>query len=108
MAMAEAEQDLLGKMIQTLILLPDGSEGLFFNFFEPRVLPKIALEPLIVENPPEIVFIYGGEEDWVDKSGAIKLSERFPRRIIYKNYEGLGHNIPFHPAVCKEIFAEIL
>lgn len=57
--MTEQEQEMLLKIILTLILLPDGSEDVFFKFFEPRVIPKVALEPLLTD-PPEIVFIYGG------------------------------------------------
>jgi pimeloyl-ACP methyl ester carboxylesterase len=42
-----------------------------------------------------IVLIYGGEADWVDKTGAKRISERFPDHIRFINIENCGHNIPF-------------
>jgi hypothetical protein len=39
------------------------------------VLPKIALEPLITVDPMiNIIMVYGGNSDWVDKTGAKKIS----------------------------------
>lgn len=34
----------------------------------------------------ETLLIYGGEEDWVDKSGGKKVSERFPGKIRLANF----------------------
>lgn len=34
----------------------------------------------------ETVLIYGGEEDWVDKSGGKKISARFPGKIKMASY----------------------
>lgn len=69
-------------IVETLILLPDGSESLFFKYFEPRVLPNVPLEPLLVDEPcTKITIVHGGEEDWVDKTGSTKISLRFPGQI---------------------------
>jgi hypothetical protein len=43
--------------------------------FEPRVIPKIPLEPFFVKEPiVEIIMVYGGDADWVDKTGARRIS----------------------------------
>lgn len=69
-----------------MILLPDGSETLFFDYFHPRVIPRIPIEPLLVNEPNvDILLIFGGEEDWVDKMGAKKIAGRFPNKIKYVN-----------------------
>lgn len=57
---------------------------MFFDYFEPRVIPKVAIEPLLKDAPQmDIILVYGGEEDWVDKGGAKKISQRFPQSIRY-------------------------
>jgi hypothetical protein len=38
--------------------------------------------PIFVEEPPfPIKILYGGEEDWVDKTGAQRIREKFPSKI---------------------------
>jgi hypothetical protein len=32
-----------------------------------------------------MLLVFGGEEDWVDKNGAKKISARFPEKIKYAN-----------------------
>jgi hypothetical protein len=34
---------MLYRVIETFILIPDGSESLFFKLFDPRVIPKTPL-----------------------------------------------------------------
>jgi BRCT domain type II-containing protein len=46
------------------------------------VLPKLALEPLIKEEPSlPIVLVFGGELDWVDRTGAKRLADKYPSRV---------------------------
>jgi hypothetical protein len=87
-------RDLLIRMVE----LGDGSEGVFFRYFEPRVLPKFPIKPIFNEEPPfKITIFYGGEEDWVDKTGAEHLVSKFPKKISMKIVPECGHNFPFAP-----------
>ena len=80
----EKEKEIFTNIIMTLISLPEGSDSLFYDFFRPRVIPKIALEPLITEEPKVgVSIVYGGEIDWVDKKGAQSLSLKFPEKIKF-------------------------
>jgi hypothetical protein len=47
-----------------------------------------------------MILVYGGESDWVDKAGAMKISDRFPNHIRFLNIENIGHNIPFDMKTC--------
>lgn len=62
---------------------------------------------MVSEPAVETLLIYGGEEDWVDKSGGRKVSERFPGKVRMASYE-CGHNIPFHSAVMARLIKELL
>lgn len=44
----------------------------------------------------------------MDKTGAKKLTDRFPKKISFRDVEGVGHNIPFNKALCQQIFGEII
>lgn len=78
----EKGKEIMSKILHTLVALPDGSEPVFFDYFLPRVLPKVAIEPLIQEEPVvKVTLVYGGQGDWVDKSGPEKIAARFPERI---------------------------
>lgn len=102
------EKVLICRIIETLIALPDGSEHLFYQLFEPRVLPKMALEPLIKEQPKlPIVLVFGGELDWVDRTGAKRLSERFPQKIKIVEIPGITHNIGLHTVQCHQLFKQL-
>ncbi len=62
---------LLSNFVET----SDGSQSLFFDLFQPQVLPKIALQPLMMKEPfAKINIVYGGDKDWVDKTGASKIA----------------------------------
>jgi hypothetical protein len=51
-------KDLLIAMVD----LQDGSENLFFNYFEPRVIPKFPIEPIFNDSfPVKIKIFYGNE-----------------------------------------------
>ena len=47
------------------------------------MLPKYPLEPLLLENKINlnVKIIYGGEEDWVDKTGAYLIKEKYKDRF---------------------------
>lgn len=47
------------------------------------------------EPPIDVVIVYGGEEDWVDKQGANHLAKLYPRRVQVVESEG-GHSLPFY------------
>lgn len=62
-------------LFSNFIETSDGSQNLFFDLFQPQVLPKIPLQPMIMKEPfAKITIVYGGDEDWVDKSGAKKIA----------------------------------
>jgi hypothetical protein len=48
--------------------------------------------------------VYGGTADWVDKTGAKRISERFPERLYFLDVENCGHNIPFDMLLCRQLF----
>jgi hypothetical protein len=56
----------------------------------------------------DIVMVYGGEADWVDKTGARRISQRFPERLKYIDIQNCGHNIPFDIVLCRELFEKYL
>jgi hypothetical protein len=41
--MSEEEREMIYRIIEILIMLPDGSECLFYKYFLPRVLPIVPL-----------------------------------------------------------------
>jgi pimeloyl-ACP methyl ester carboxylesterase len=89
-------------------MLPDGSESLFYNFFLPRVLPIVPLEPLFLIAPQiPILLVYGGENDWVDRTGAQKMAKRFPAMVSLVDIPGITHNIALHTVQCKELFQQL-
>ena len=103
----EREKQLFSSILKTMIALPTGSESLFFSYFDPRVLPKVPLEP-IFENPPlQVTLVYGGESDWVDKKGGVRLGKKYPERVEVKILEKCSHNIPFHTSECVALFEEL-
>lgn len=52
--------------------------------------------------------VYGGTADWVDKTGAKRISERFPERLYFLDVENCGHNIPFDMLLCRQLFERYL
>lgn len=44
----------------------------------------------------------------MDKTGAKRISERFPEHIRFINIENCGHNIPFDIAICRQLFQKFL
>ena len=79
-----------------MINLPDGSENLFFNYFEPRVLPKEPLQPFFEKLTIEKdIRIYFGENDWADRTGCQNLAKK-NKKIKISILEQCQHNIPFH------------
>lgn len=72
--LTKEEKELMLEIVDTLVSLPDGSESIFFNYFEPKVLPKFPIEPIVKEEPlVRMTVIFGGAMDWADKAGAIRL-----------------------------------
>jgi hypothetical protein len=56
------EEILMRDLLIRMVKLGDGSEGVFFKYFEPRVLPKFPIKPIFTEEPPfKITIFYGGE-----------------------------------------------
>jgi pimeloyl-ACP methyl ester carboxylesterase len=51
---------------------------------------------------PEIktTIVYGGERDWVDKTGAFRLARKYPQTVKIHELEKCGHNLPFHKTEC--------
>lgn len=104
----EQGRTLIVRILHTLMELPEGSQVEFYDYFEARVLPRIALEPLMLEEPViPVTMVYGGERDWVDKTGAGRLAERYSAKIKLSHLPRCGHNIPFHTEDCTALFRSL-
>lgn len=47
--------------------------------------------------------VFGGDEDWTDKTGSIRVAVKFPEKIRKIDILVCGHNIPFHYSECQNI-----
>ena len=99
----------MAQITLAMVGMEDGSETYFFDYFLPRVIAKNAIEPLYatVADRSKVHCFYGGEEDWVDKTAAIKLAERYPEKFTFKDVEkGPGHLMVIDVPLMKKILDE--
>jgi hypothetical protein len=60
------------KYKEAMVALPEGSEKALFVLFKfPKVIPKISIHKLFIDNAAlikdiPVLFLFGGENDWMD------------------------------------------
>lgn len=102
----EAEAKPLQTYFDKILSMPESSEAALHSLLKlPRARAIIPMEDYIRKELTklDIVFIYG-DRDWMDCSGAIRLSKELPN-VDFKRIRGAGHhaNMDQPKEVCKII-----
>ena len=103
----QEENDILGEITEITLQYPkDLDTAIYFIFKHPFPTPVVPLEDIIKEKIPDmnIIFCYG-ELDWMDNSGAKRLSIFDKNKYKYFTIYNAGHTFPLdNPGEVGKIF----